>query len=277
MRRGLSAALFALGVVLCSSAGRISLKAALAQLLLRSAWHDAGAGEARARPWPWADTWPVARLKSAAHGVDLIVLEGATGSTTAFAPGHILGTAEPGEPGNVGIAAHRDTHFAFLEQLRLGDELRLELPDGRVRTFEVASLQVVHQRDTSSLESAGNLLTLVTCFPFRATIPGGPLRYVVQANAVQANAVQANAVQANAVQARASRSLRISRVPALAPRMFSLDPRWDLGYPAPDVAHGQAKTVPEEPRSRARARRAGGLEGYLRGRDRADPGAARGA
>lgn len=185
MRRSLSLLLFALGLVSCFSGGRIYLKAALAQVLLRGAWLEVEAGRAEARPWPWADTWPVARLRSPAHDVDLIVLAGATGSTTAFAPGHITGTSEPGQRGNVGIAAHRDTHFAFLERLRTGERLWLVLPDGRQRQFEVAALAVVHQSDTSSLGSSGDLLTLVTCFPFRATLPGGPLRYVVQARAIE--------------------------------------------------------------------------------------------
>lgn len=184
MRRALSLLLLVLGAALCLAAGRIYAKAALAQVLLHEAWREARGGEAQARPWPWADMWPVARLRSAVHGVDLIVLEGATGSTTAFAPGHILGTAPPGAVGNVGIAAHRDTHFAFLEQVRVGERLSLELPDGRERAFEVETTQIVHQRDTASLSTEGDRLTLVTCFPFRAPVPGGPLRYVVQARAL---------------------------------------------------------------------------------------------
>ncbi|HTV21519.1 MAG TPA: class GN sortase [Polyangiaceae bacterium] len=184
MRRALSLLLFAVGAVSCLAAGRIYAKAALAQVLLHGAWLEAKAGNVEARPWPWADMWPVARLRSAEHGVDLIVLEGATGSSTAFAPGHIVGTAAPGAAGNVGIAAHRDTHFAFLEQVRVGERLSLELPDGRERAFEVESMQVVNQRDTSSLVATGDRLTLVTCFPFHAPIPGGPLRYVVQARAL---------------------------------------------------------------------------------------------
>jgi len=184
MRRALSLVLLVLGASLCCAAGRIYVKAALAQVLLHGAWLEARGGAAQARPWPWADTWPVARLRSPVHDVDLIVLEGATGSTTAFAPGHIVATAPPGVAGNVGIAAHRDTHFAFLEQVRVGERLSLELPDGRERAFEVESMQVVHQWDTTSLAAAGDRLTLVTCFPFRAPVPGGPLRYVVQARAL---------------------------------------------------------------------------------------------
>jgi sortase A len=184
VRRLLSGAFCALGLVLVLAGSWIYVKAIAAQFLLRNAWSEARGGHVEARPWPWADTWPVARLRSPEHGVDLIVLEGATGSTTAFGPGHILGTAEPGAAGNVGLAAHRDTHFAFLEQVRVGEQLWLELPDGRQRQYEVAALSVVNQTDTQTLASATDALTLVTCFPFHAATPGGPLRYVVQARAL---------------------------------------------------------------------------------------------
>jgi sortase A len=184
MRRALSVLLCLLGVALTGFGTRIYVKAAVAQVLLQQAWLEARAGGGEPRPWPWADTWPVARLRSPEHDVDLIVLRGATGSSIAFAPGHITGTAEPGRPGNVGIAAHRDTHFAFLEQLRRGERLWLDLPDGRAVEFMIDTLGVVHESDGSSLAATGDKLTLVTCFPFHATVPGGPWRYVVQARAV---------------------------------------------------------------------------------------------
>jgi sortase A len=183
VRRALALSLCALGLYLCASGSYIYVKALVAQVLLRSAWAEARGGSERARPWPWADTWPVARLLSPAHGVDLIVLEGATGESTAFGPGHVIGTAEPGERGNVAIAAHRDTHFAFLEQVQAGDDLWLELPDGRARRFVVDGMSVVDQNDTASLSAGADRLTLVTCYPFHSAIPGGPLRYVVQARA----------------------------------------------------------------------------------------------
>lgn len=184
MRRVVAWLLVGVGAALCFQGGFIYAKALLAQVLLRGAWAQAAAGDARPRPWPGADTWPVARLISPAHHVDLVVLSGASGSTTAFGPGHVTGTARPGEIGNVGLAAHRDTHFAFLEHLRVGERLWLELPGGRARSFEVQELQVVDSGDTSSLSKPGDLLTLVTCFPFSAATPGGPLRYIVQARAL---------------------------------------------------------------------------------------------
>jgi hypothetical protein len=75
-------------------------KAILAQILVRDAWERTLKGERQAKPWPWADTWPVARLSVPAQRIDLFVLAGANGRTIAFGPGHVFGTAPPGEEGN---------------------------------------------------------------------------------------------------------------------------------------------------------------------------------
>jgi sortase A len=127
----------------------------------------------------------VARLLSAEHNVDLIVLEGATGSTTAFGPGHLLSTAKAGERGHLAIAGHRDTHFAFLEQVRVGDVLWLEPAQGELQRFVVEDTGIVEEQQSQLLEEPGDLLTLITCYPFDAKIPGGPLRYLVKARALQ--------------------------------------------------------------------------------------------
>lgn len=189
----MSRRLLALGLLLLGLGGVLQgswifCKAAFAQVLLRRAWAEARAGDQRARPWPWADTWPVARLVSPARGVDLIVLEGATGSSIAFGPGHIQGSALPGSLGNVALAGHRDTHFRFLQQLEPGEQLWLELPSGAVQRYEVQSESVVDEKDTRLLEASGQWLTLVTCYPFDAAIPGGPLRYVVRARPAREHA-----------------------------------------------------------------------------------------
>ena len=160
----------------------IEAKARLAQSLLRHAWSVAQAGGADARPWPWADTYPVARLTVPARGVDLLVLAGASGRTLAFGPGHVTGTALPGEPGNAVVSGHRDTHFAFLRKLVPGDVLVIERRDGRRRSYTVSATRVVdHLAGGIMGETWGTRLTLVTCYPFDAIRPGGPLRYVVTA------------------------------------------------------------------------------------------------
>jgi sortase A len=158
----------------------IEAKAQLAQVLIRQAWSRTSAGAAR--PWPWADTYPMARLVVPGRGVDTFVLAGASGRTLAFGPGHLDGTPQPGEPGNAVISGHRDTHFAFLRRLAAGDLIVVERRDGRRIPYAVEATRVVEKHDLSITADAGDTrLTLVTCYPFDALRPGGPLRYVVVA------------------------------------------------------------------------------------------------
>jgi sortase A len=100
----------------------------------------------------------------------------------AFGPGHLFGTAAPGAPGNSVISAHRDTHFAFLRDLAPGDELVVETPDGLRRRYRVDDATIVDRRDLrATAPEPTPRLTLITCYPFNAVNPGGPLRYVVRA------------------------------------------------------------------------------------------------
>jgi sortase A len=80
------------------------------------------------------------------------------------------------------LAGHRDTHFRFLRGLRAGDDILLESPEGRVSRYRIQSAEVVDHRDNRPLDAAFEpTLTLITCYPFDAIVPGGPLRYVVRA------------------------------------------------------------------------------------------------
>jgi len=163
----------------------IPAKAALGQVLLEASWARVRGGEPEARPWPWADTRPVARLVVPAHRVDQIVLAGAQGASLAWGPGHVDGTAFPGEGGNVVLAGHRDTHFRFLEDLAVGEEVILETA-GRIAHYRVAEIQIVDREDTRVLaDTGGPALTLITCYPFETLAPGGRLRYVVRARSAR--------------------------------------------------------------------------------------------
>lgn len=181
---GAAALLAGVGLWQLGQSAWIYLKARLAQHLLRRAWARTLRGEPEARPWPWADTWPVARLRMPAHGVDLIVLTGVNGRTLAFGPGHAPGSAVPGARGTAIVTGHRDTHFRFLERVKQGDEIIVEVPGLRRSRFRVQETSVVDSRTAvirTKDQSAG--LVLVTCYPFDAVRPGGPLRYVVAARA----------------------------------------------------------------------------------------------
>ncbi len=176
------ACLFALGLWQFGQGAWIPAKAWLAQGLMAHAWTRVAAGASDAPPWPWADTQPVARLSAHGGEVELIVLAGGSGRTLAFAPGHLAASVLPGEAGNSIIAGHRDTHFSFLKDLQPGHRLEVERGDGRRYAFEVTAIDVVDSRRGSIvLDTEQPMLTLVTCYPFGASAPRGPLRYVVSA------------------------------------------------------------------------------------------------
>jgi len=184
---GLALLSLALGLGQLGGAAAIHAKAWLAQRLLDHAWAETlantGAGAAEVKPWPWADTWPVARLRVPDLDVDLFVLAGASGRTLAFGPAVVDGTEGLGHKI---LSGHRDTHFAFLRDLADGSRLELQGRDGAWRAYVVRGHQVIDVRRpvTARGSEGAELVTLVTCWPFDAVNPGGPLRYAVTAEAV---------------------------------------------------------------------------------------------
>lgn len=181
LRRMAIAALVVLGAVLLAAGIWLPAKAELAQQLLNRAWTGtAESGGGGVRPWPWADTWPVARLTLPGARAPLTVLAGASGRTLAFGPALMDGSALPGTPGVSVIAGHRDTHFRSLAHLAIGHEFTLERPDGSVYTYEVTALDVIDsERAMLRLDADESFVALVTCWPFDAVTVGGNWRYVV--------------------------------------------------------------------------------------------------
>jgi sortase A len=115
--------------------------------------------------------------------LSVMVVEGIGKTTLGRAAGHIPGTALPGEPGNVGLAGHRDTLFRPLKDLRIKDEIRFSTPKGDFQ-YEVESLRIVRPDNVGVLASSGkNVLTMVTCYPF-FYIGAAPQRFIVRARQV---------------------------------------------------------------------------------------------
>lgn len=172
------------GFTLFSHGAWIYAKGRLAQVLLLRAWAAARGGAERPVPWPWADTWPVARLMVSRLGVNEIVLAGASGRTMAFGPAHLDGSAAMGAEGNCVLTGHRDTHFEFLRRLQPGDMLVVETTSGVAVHYTVTRTMVIDEHDVGVMgETTGRMLTLLTCYPFDALVPGGPGRYAVIARA----------------------------------------------------------------------------------------------
>ncbi len=130
---------------------------------------------------------PLAVLRIPRIGLEVPVLAGTDEWTLDRAVGWIEGTGRPGEPGNVGIAGHRDGFFRGLEEVKLGDSVEL-VTLSKAQTFRIEGLRIVSPQDVQVLESTPvPTLTLVTCFPFYFA-GSAPQRYVVRAVLANASA-----------------------------------------------------------------------------------------
>jgi sortase A len=177
----IAALLAALGLVLLGQGVWIHAKAALAQVLLERAFAQTLATGQNVKPWPWADTWPVARIDLPRLKVATIVLAGSSGQALAFGPGHLELTPDAGEAGTAIYSAHRDTHFAFLGQVVVGDDIRVIRRDGAVFRYRVTGTEVVRADDSGiDPQAEGHNLALTTCWPLDGKF-SGPLRYLVRA------------------------------------------------------------------------------------------------
>ena len=126
---------------------------------------------------------PIAALSIPRIRLSAVVLHGSDAQTLRRGPGHLEHTAFPGEAGNVVIAGHRDSFFAPLRNIALGDDIFLDTPQGPFH-YRVTSLRVVNARDVSVLTATDHaVLTLVTCYPFWV-FGNAPDRFVVRAAAV---------------------------------------------------------------------------------------------
>lgn len=186
-RRGVATVLALAAIGFAASASWVHAKAQLAQWLLDRSWDKTRIDGGEHRPWPWADTSPVARLHLPGDAGTQVVLSGDSGRVLAFAPGWAPASAAPGGSGTTVISGHRDTHFAWLRSAAVGDVVTLETRDGQ-HAYEIVGLRVADSsRENITLNSDHDTLLLVTCWPFDAVAVGGPLRYVATARPYRAS------------------------------------------------------------------------------------------
>lgn len=125
-------------------------------------------------------------------GVSTVVVEGAGERELRFAPGHVAGTAFPGDKGNVAVAGHRDTFFRPLRFIRANDAIQLATRDG-VFEYHVTSTQVTTPQDLRVLSPTSRpTLTLITCYPFRF-VGAAPQRFIIHAEQLPSSAHQMQA------------------------------------------------------------------------------------
>ena len=123
---------------------------------------------------------PLGVLRVPRIDLEVPVLEGTDELVLNRGVGHIDGTPRPGEPGNVGIAGHRDGFFRGLKDVTAGDVIEVETLSQRLR-YRIQSLTIVSPQSVEVLEpTAEPTLTLVTCYPFYY-VGSAPQRFIVRA------------------------------------------------------------------------------------------------
>tara|TARA_R110000744_G_scaffold84774_8_gene165960 strand:+ start:3823 stop:4485 length:663 start_codon:yes stop_codon:yes gene_type:complete len=137
------------------------------------------------KPWPWADTFPIAELVFKRLGKSIVVLNGGDPTTLAFSAGAVAPFNQPNITKPFVVAGHRDSHFAFLENVTMRDIISLTDAQGQAQLFQVESIDIVDA-------SAGQLplladaasLVLITCYPFAEIGNDSDERYVITAKAM---------------------------------------------------------------------------------------------
>jgi sortase A len=185
MPRLIASLLLALaGLILFGQGAYTHAKALVAQALLERAFSQTVSTGRDTKPWSWSDTWPVARIEVKRIQASAIVLAGSSGQALAFGPGHVELTPNAGERGTAAYSAHRDTHFHFLRDVAIGDEIDVTRSDGRTFHYRADATSVV-RFDASGIDpfAGGYELVLSTCWPFDALTPG-PDRYLLHATMI---------------------------------------------------------------------------------------------
>jgi len=162
-------------------------KAHLAQWLITSAWQQTLDSGESIKPWPWADTWPVAKIQFGSlsenkNNYSFYVLAGSTGNSLAFGPGHASDTALPATQGASVIGGHRDTHFSLLKDIKNNDKILIQNMNGEWKQYSVDQSWIANiNTQPLYINKAKNDLYLVTCYPFNGITPNGSERYIVKA------------------------------------------------------------------------------------------------
>ncbi len=105
------------------------------------------------------------RLSIPKISLDAVIVEGTSRKALLLGPGHLKESAEPGQPGNAVITAHRDTFFRHIYELNKGDVVTVQR-SGKKYTYQVTGKKIVDPNDVSVLRpSDEHRLTLITCYP----------------------------------------------------------------------------------------------------------------
>jgi LPXTG-site transpeptidase (sortase) family protein len=108
----------------------------------------------------------VARLRFERQNRDVFVWGDEKSDHWAKGPVWLRVTRSFASTGNTVVAGHRDTHFRFLKDAKVGDVFEVNQEASHL-TFRISMMRIVSPTDRSLLApTAEKTVTLVTCYPF---------------------------------------------------------------------------------------------------------------
>ena len=183
-------ALLIAGSLLCIHASWLPVKAWLSQELISYSWQQSINSRSSLsnnlnvaiKPWPWADTFPIAELSFKRLQKNIVILNGGDPTTLAFSAGAIAPFNQTNSAKPFVVAGHRDSHFAFLEDILMKDVISMTDQYGQSQLYQVEAIDIVDAA-TGQLPVLANdsSLILITCYPFNGIDQDANERYVITA------------------------------------------------------------------------------------------------
>lgn len=184
--------LLAVGCLLSLQASWLPAKAWLSQELIRYSWQRSMLNvkmyqqnqqqKVTIKPWPWADTFPIAELSFKRLEKNIVILNGGDPTTLAFSAGAIapFNKTNSGKP--FVIAGHNDSHFAFLEDILMKDVISMKDQQGKNQLYQVEAIDIIDasQGQLPILVNDSSLI-LITCYPFNSINTNSNERYIITA------------------------------------------------------------------------------------------------
>lgn len=171
-----------MGGLLCLHASWLPIKGWLSQQLISYSWHETVSLNQKIKPWPWADTYPIAELSFQRLNKSVVVLNGGDPTTLAFAAGAIAPFNQPLSTQTFVVAGHRDSHFSFLDEVFMNDIISLADSHGQNQLYQVEAIDIVDASTGQLPVLADNSqLVLITCYPFTHSGSESNERYVITA------------------------------------------------------------------------------------------------
>ena len=172
---------FGTGAFYLFSGGYMVVKAELSHYFIEQAWHETLENKQNNKPWSWADTYPILKISIPRIAKESYVLQGESGRNMAFSVVHHTSSGMPGHSKSTLISGHNDTHFSYLEELKIGDNI-ITQDKNNSHVYKVSEIKIINSSKEKLNIRNTNELILTTCYPFSDLQIDNNLRFVVYAS-----------------------------------------------------------------------------------------------